>query len=108
MTSNTKPNSNYEQNMNSSSSFCNCCCTPRVVAAAVVRTVVIVLEKAHARPRFQEPPGLEIGTRLRLGMYSFLERFFDHLFSIMEFDLASKNVLKLKPVGLRFLIFLKS
>ena len=37
------------------------------VAAVVVRTVVFVVENAHARPRLQEPPSLEIGSCLRLG-----------------------------------------
>ena len=46
-----------------------------VLAAVVVRTLVFV-ENAHARPRLQEPPGLEIGGCLHLGGYLFFGMIF--------------------------------
>ena len=66
-----------------------------IVAPVVVRTVVSVVENAHARPRLQEPPSLEIGGRLRLGRHPFLERFLEPCFSSMELDVVSKMAAKL-------------
>ena len=69
------------------------------------RTVVSVVENAHARPRLQEPPGLGIESRLTLGGCPFLKQFLEPLFSSIVASVGSKTVPTWSVMGLYFLIF---